>query len=119
MRSLGAIPRVPDVRGGPRGNVRCQYKRGGICRTHGPGAIKKFKPVRVEKVGPGGEVTFTIQKKTFYVCDLGMRGTPRRQTTLPFVVRTTSNEDNIEKEDTSNGNLGQHDDSEGQYRDNA
>ena len=85
-----------------------------------PGTIKKFKPVRVEKLGPGGEVTFGIQKKTFYVCDLGLNGSPRRQTTLPFVVRTTSPDDNKE-EDTSNsnGNLGQLDATVGQPTDNA
>ena len=85
---------------------------------YGPGAIKKFKPVRVEKVGPGGEVTYTIQRRTFYVCDLGTGGMPRRQTTLPFVVRTTSPEDN-NGDDTGNGDLGFSDATEGQPEDTA
>ena len=57
----------------------CTYTRGGICSIHGPGAKRKWRPVR----GEGGAWDKTT-KKHYYVCDLSMSARKLKQTKLLF-----------------------------------
>ena len=42
---------------------RCQYSIGGIYHFHWPGAIRKWRPIRVKSTGPWGENIFKIERK--------------------------------------------------------
>ena len=85
----------------------CVYKRGGTCKTHGRGAIRKWKPVLEEVVDNEGRVTMQYlgKKRTYYVCDLDPRkGGKLRQSKLSFQLKTTP-KDSHNREDTMGGPL--------------
>ena len=72
-RGLETVQGGPDAKGGPLGAVKrdkCVYRRGGVCNTHGEGAIRKWKPTRTVVVGDDGMETIKKGKKMFWVCDL-------------------------------------------------
>ena len=49
----------------------CSYLRLGVCRIHGPGARRCWRPIRTPAPGPGGRV---VTRQNYYVCDVGPRG---------------------------------------------
>ena len=69
---------------------RCQYTKGGVCRLHGRGAMKLWKPVPIVTVGADGSEVRRMGRKTYYVCDLGLRGSGKlSQTKLSSFFSTT------------------------------
>ena len=59
-------------RGPTRGVVYVHNKRG-ICIMHEDGARRKWKPVRVSKVGTDGKTTFQMKREIYFECDVGPR----------------------------------------------
>ena len=86
-------PEMPDDRG-PSKNVdrsKCQYKKGGNCVEHGPGAKAKFRPGFKWTAGPDGGRTRTYYRQKYYECDLDPRGKGKlKQTQLTFIKTTPS-----------------------------
>ena len=75
------------------------YKKGGICKEHGPGATLKMKPVWTTVVGDDGVGVKKLTKKGFYVCDLDIDDRKLSQTKLSFVKTTPGRKlDTIQKE---------------------
>ena len=69
----------------PLARTRCQFLKGGVCKEHGEGARKHWKPVMTTFTGPNGEERRKMTKKLYYVCDLDMSGRKKlRQTRLSF-----------------------------------
>ena len=69
----------------PLARTRCLFLKGGVCKEHGEGARKHWKPVMTTFTGPNAEERRKMTKKLNYVCDLDM--SPRkklRQTRLSF-----------------------------------
>ena len=81
----------------PGSMKECQHARGGVCRVHGPGAKKKFRPVRVTVFGQDGKEVTRIKQKSYYTCDVGTGGTRLLQTRLSFIRDTTTRK--VEKRD--------------------
>ena len=65
----------------------CLHK-GGRCKLHGEGAIKKWKPTRTVVVDDRGVETIKKGKKMFWVCDLNNTLTKVKQTRLSFPKTT-------------------------------
>ena len=61
----------------------CVYKKGGVCSLHGPGARRRWKPVRTREVGADGAVRMKTTRLYYYECDVGDKGV-RRQNKLSF-----------------------------------
>ena len=60
-----------------------------ICILHEDGARRKWKPVRVSKVGTGGKTTFQMKREIYFECDVGPRGGwPLRQPRFSFKKTT-------------------------------
>ena len=78
-RSQDASQALPGLGGHGVSASGCTYTRGGICSIHGPGAKRKWRPVR----GEGGAWDKTT-KKHYYVCDLSMSARKLKQTKLLF-----------------------------------
>ena len=78
----------------------CTHDRKGVCQLHGPGALRKWKPVMTTETGSDGRVTRKKTREYFWACDVGDRGV-RRQTLLPFTRKTPG--DTIETPDTTQG----------------
>ena len=77
-----------DAMSGPRRVVNRwsdEDRRKVACvHLHGPGAREMSTPVRRTKTGPGGKQTSRLTKKKWFKCDVGMKGSNLRQTTLSF-----------------------------------
>ena len=86
--SVQGGPGVGDRPLGAGARPKCVYRRGGICNTHGEGAIRKWKPTRTVVVDDKGAETIRKGKKMFWVCDLDNKHTKVKQTTLSFFSST-------------------------------
>ena len=83
-------------------SVKCSYVKD-MCAVHGGPARLRWMPDG-KIMGEHGRMI--LNKKYFYVCDLGPSGRRRRQTRLSFT--SVRKEDNLGgHEDTRDGNLGQ------------
>ena len=83
-------------------DVKCEYRSGGVCVHHGPGA--KPNGMRIE-LNKDGTTSKRCNKEYFYVCDLAPRGrgklqqivlsfsktTPGRKNTLVFGTKDDKN----------------------------
>ena len=59
----------------------CRYTKEGVCKKHGPGAKRLFRPVKASTPQPRGKKTVM---KYFWVCETGHRGGVLRQSKLTF-----------------------------------
>ena len=73
---------------------------GGNCVLHGPGARKHWAPSVKTVRDKNGKVKTEYKRVFSYRCDLGPKKTKLRQTTLPFVVKTTPKRRGGGQEDT-------------------
>ena len=64
--------------------LECKHSAGGVCTIHGPGAKRKFKPVRVTTIGPDGLPVSKIKRKNYYKCYVGEGEERLRQTKISF-----------------------------------
>ena len=62
----------------------CPYRKGGVCKEHGPGAKERWKPIYKVVTDKEGKQTTVSSKKYFLVCDTGLGNKKLRQTTLSF-----------------------------------
>ena len=85
VRSGGLPGRSPTTR------KKCEYKKGGVCSIHGPGARLTWKPVRVPNPAPGEKKTTRLYS---YVCEVGPGGGALRQPRLSF--RASLKDDNLD-----------------------
>ena len=87
-RRVAAIPGASKVvnRWGKedRSQVSCVHDDNGVCNLHGPGAREMSTPVRRKKTETRGKQTNKLEKKKWFKCDVGMKGSNLRQTTLSF-----------------------------------
>ena len=60
------------------------YRKGGVCKEHGPGAKERWKPIYKVVTDKEGKQTTVSSKKYFLVCDTGLGNKKLRQTTLSF-----------------------------------
>ena len=89
-------------------DTTCEYRRGGNCLVHGPGATRKFKGGYKVTIGEGGVRTKRYVRSYYYVCDHGRGG--QIQSRLSFKKMTSSISDarnstlNTTSKEGQNGN---------------
>ena len=60
---------MPD-KGKKNGSKECQYLKGGVCMTHGPGAKLKHKPVMTVTKGVDGKTKREMKRHYYYDCNV-------------------------------------------------
>ena len=78
---------MPPVKGPSSltvGKKTCPYRKGGLCKEHGPGGKERWKPVYKLVTDEAGRQTTVSSKKYFLVCDTGLGNKKLKQTTLSF-----------------------------------
>ena len=68
----------------------CQYSKDGVCSIHRGKGIRKWKPVRLSRVGADGNRTTRVTKKYYFVCDVGPGGMGTVQPKLNFNTVTVA-----------------------------
>ena len=75
---------------------KCEYLRGGVCKEHGGGAIKKWKPTKTTVVGEDGLETVRRGRKEFYACNLSIKNLK----TTPVDKDNPSDRDTVSEEES-------------------
>ena len=71
-----------------------------MCTRHGSGATSYFRPVNVLRRGPGGQMVVGVERRTYYVCNVGSRGRGRPGSgTLSDNLGTTPTDEDSLRED--------------------
>ena len=72
----------------------CTYNKKGVCKQHGQW-VKKWKPSHEMVVGADGVMKKRYTKKTYWVCDLDLRGDKKlRQPSLKLMMTQRGGDDN-------------------------
>ena len=107
-RAIGARVRTPA-------RPRCQFLKGGVCKEHGAGAKRHWKPIIRTEIGPGGVARAVSGRKYFYECDLDLSGRRRMSQSRLSFSQTPGRTPVRGGDDTLQGDLGSDDTSkEGQ-----
>ena len=92
-----------DVRTDGQNKIECVHMKGGVCKTHGEGAKKRWKPKWVTIIDDSGVKKREYKRQTYYECDLKPGTTDK--ITQPKLVLSKKTPGMLVRSDTAQGGV--------------